>query len=149
MDNGTGNLSKTAVLINPWHFVLNIFQNTTKYQRGTTSIDAVGTSSPRQMVFYGYAILAASMVLDVCTSPGHSSGFNIFMNDIMTGTNSTRAAVSVTYSAGKSEGASVMNVMLCRVARVHVANCKLYPRRGHSVVALLSPPFCNASLYLM
>eukprot|EP00729_Bicosta_minor_P004239 gene4239-31927_t len=51
------------------------------------------------MLYYGYVILGASMVLDVCTSPGHSSGFNIFINDMMEATESTRAATSATYSA--------------------------------------------------
>ena len=50
------------------------------------------------MVFYGWVILGAAMLMDLCTAPAHSTGLNIFFDDLMTATNTPRASMSLTYS---------------------------------------------------
>ena len=47
-------------------------------------------------VFYGYVVLGAAMLLDVCTAPAHSTGLNIFFDDLMVGLLSPSASPNPT-----------------------------------------------------
>jgi len=47
-------------------------------------------------LFYGWAVLGAAMLLDVCTAPAHSTGLNVFFDDLMAATYAPRASLSLT-----------------------------------------------------
>ena len=49
-------------------------------------------------IYYGWVVLVASMALDVCSSPGHSTGVSLFIDDLINATGSSRATVSAAYS---------------------------------------------------
>eukprot|EP00035_Acanthoeca_spectabilis_P001548 m.80948 g.80948 ORF g.80948 m.80948 type:complete len:496 (+) comp10956_c0_seq2:167-1654(+) len=57
-----------------------------------------GTVTGPPRFFYGYVIIAASMSLGICTSPGHSTGISVFIDPIMADLNTSRTAVSATWT---------------------------------------------------
>ena len=95
-------------------------------------------------LFYGWVVLGAAMLLDMCTAPAHSTGLNIFFDDLMTATTTPRASLSLTCKAKNMKCSDIDHCHEAYVANArrttsHALSC-LGPRARSPQTRLHSAP---------